>query len=121
MRFRIPRPRRYGRLSALGTALVLVAVGATAVAAPIEPGQSAPIVGAQSGRCLTVPGAGTTNGTQTQLWDCTGAAGQTWTYTAGKQLTVSGDKCLDASGRGTTNGTPVIIWDCNGQNNQQWN
>ncbi|MGR3939637.1 extracellular catalytic domain type 1 short-chain-length polyhydroxyalkanoate depolymerase, partial [Streptomyces sp. BRA346] len=42
------------------------------------------IVGAQSGRCLTVPGAGTTNGTQTQLRDCTGAAGQTWTYTTGK-------------------------------------
>ncbi|WP_060892170.1 RICIN domain-containing protein [Streptomyces europaeiscabiei] len=79
------------------------------------------IVGAQSGRCLTVPGSSTTNGTQTQLWDCTGAAGQTWTYTAGKQLTVSGNKCLDASGRGTTNGTPVVIWDCNGQNNQQWN
>ncbi len=75
MVFRIPRPRRYGRLAALGTVLVLVAGAATAVAAPIEPGQSAPVVGAQSGRCLTVPGAGTTNGTQTQLWDCTGAAG----------------------------------------------
>jgi hypothetical protein len=79
------------------------------------------IVGAQSGRCLTVPGAGTANGTQTQLWDCTGAAGQTWTHTTGKQLTVPGNKCLDASGRGTTNGTAVVIWDCNGQNNQQWN
>ncbi|MFI2040240.1 arabinofuranosidase catalytic domain-containing protein [Streptomyces bottropensis] len=121
MVFRIPRPRWYGRLSALGSALVLVGVGATAVAAPIEPGRSAPIVGAQSGRCLTVLGAGTTNGTQTQLQDCTGAPGQTWTHTAGKQLTVSGNKCLDASGRGTTNGTPVVIWDCNGQNNQQWN
>src|SRR5688500_12250462 len=98
MVFRIPRPRRYGRLSALATALVLVAVSATAVAAPIEPGQNTPIVGAQSGRCLTVPGSSTTNGTQTQLWDCTGAAGQTWTYTAGKQLTVHGNKCLDASG-----------------------
>ncbi|WP_030951570.1 ricin-type beta-trefoil lectin domain protein, partial [Streptomyces sp. NRRL S-481] len=94
MVFRIPRPRRYGRLAALGTVLVLVAGAATAVAAPIEPGQSAPVVGAQSGRCLTVPGAGTTNGTQTQLWDCTGAAGQTWTYTTGKQLTVHGNKCL---------------------------
>ncbi|MCC9710775.1 ricin-type beta-trefoil lectin domain protein [Streptomyces sp. MNU76] len=121
MVFRRIRPRRYGRLSALGAALVLVAVGATAVAAPIEPGQSAPVVGVQSGRCLTVPGAGTTNGTQTQLQDCTDATGQTWTYTAGRQLTVHGDKCLDASGRGTTNGTAVIIWDCNGQNNQQWN
>ena len=78
-------------------------------------------VGTQSGRCLTVPGSSTTNGTQTQLQDCTTATGQTWTYTASKQLTVYGNKCLDANGRGTTNGTAVIIWDCNDQNNQQWN
>jgi len=121
MVFRIPRPHRYGQWSALGTALLLVGVGAAAVAAPIEPGQSSTLVGAQSGRCLTVPGSGTANGTQTQLWDCTGAAGQTWTYTAGKQLTLPGNKCLDASGGGTANGTAVIVWDCNGQANQQWN
>ncbi|MFF7790326.1 hypothetical protein [Streptomyces sp. NPDC007991] len=34
--------RRYGRLAALGAARVLIGVGATAVAAPIETGQSAP-------------------------------------------------------------------------------
>ncbi|MFI5907618.1 RICIN domain-containing protein [Dactylosporangium sp. NPDC051541] len=79
------------------------------------------IVGGQSGRCLDVPGGTTTNGTQTQLYDCTGASSQRWTYTTGKQLQVYGSKCLDASGRGTTNGTAAIIWDCNGQTNQQWN
>ncbi|WP_328825724.1 ricin-type beta-trefoil lectin domain protein [Streptomyces ureilyticus] len=55
-----------------------------------------------------------------QLWDCTGAAGQTWTYTAGKQLTVHGNKCLDASGRGTTNGTRTTLWSCHSGTNQQW-
>ena len=79
------------------------------------------IVGGQSGRCLDVAGAATTNGTQTQLWDCTGAANQAWTSTTTKQLTVFGTKCLDAYNRGTTNGTAVVIWDCNGQTNQQWN
>jgi len=79
------------------------------------------VVGAQSNRCLDVPNASTTNGTQLQLFDCQGGSGQRWTYTSGKQLTVFGNKCLDASGRGTTNGTAVIIWDCNGQTNQQWN
>ena len=80
------------------------------------------IIGAQSGRCIEVPGATTSNGTQTQLWDCTGATHQTWTATAGKQLTVyGGTKCLDANGQGASNGTAVIIWDCNGQPNQQWN
>ena len=79
-----------------------------------------PITGKQSGRCLGVPDGTTANGTQTQLWDCQGQPGQTWTRTAGNQLTVYGNKCLDASSQGTANGTAVIIWDCNGQTNQQW-
>ncbi|WP_433618114.1 glycoside hydrolase family 27 protein [Dactylosporangium sp. CA-139114] len=79
------------------------------------------ITGSQSGRCLDVAGAATANGTQAQLWDCTGATNQQWTPTASKQLTVYGTKCLDAYNRGTTNGTAVVIWDCNGQTNQQWN
>jgi hypothetical protein len=79
------------------------------------------LVGGQSGRCVDVPNSSTTNGTQVQLWDCSGQANQRFTYTSGKALQVYGNKCLDANGRGTTNGTTVIIWDCNGQNNQQWN
>jgi len=78
------------------------------------------IAGVASGRCLDDPNGSTTNGTQMQLWDCHGGANQRWTYTSGRQLTVTG-KCLDASGHGTSNGTAVIIWDCNGQTNQQWN
>ncbi|MEV4620676.1 arabinofuranosidase catalytic domain-containing protein [Asanoa sp. NPDC049573] len=109
------------RLPLLGAALLLLLVPGTAVAAPIQPGQSAPIIGVQSGRCLDVAGASTSNGTQAQLWDCTGAANQTWTYTTGKQLMVYGNKCLDAYQQGTADGTSVIIWDCNGQANQQWN
>ena len=92
------------------------------------PSQSTPptqsngqLVGVQSGRCVDVPNSSTANGTQVQLWDCSGQTNQRFTYTSGKQLQVYGNKCLDANGRGTTNGTTVIIWDCNGQNNQQWN
>jgi hypothetical protein len=83
------------------------------------PGQQ--IVGGQSGRCVDVPNGATTNGTQLQLWDCGGQAGQRWVVTAARQLQVFGTKCLDANGQGTTNGTAIIIWDCNGQANQQWN
>ena len=79
------------------------------------------VVGGQSGRCVEVPNASTTNGTQVQLRDCTGATNQRWTTTSGRQLQVYGNKCLDASGQGTGNGTAVIIWDCNSQANQQWN
>jgi hypothetical protein len=83
--------------------------------------QNVEIVGGQSGRCVDVPGAATTNGTQVQLWDCHGGTNQRWAYTAGKQLTVYGNKCLDTSGAGTTNGTAVVIWDCSSGLNQQWN
>ncbi len=84
-------------------------------------GSGQQIVGGQSGRCVDVPNASTTNGTQVQLYDCGSQTNQRWTYTSGKQLQVYGNKCLDASGKGTANGTKAIIWDCNGQTNQQWN
>ncbi len=77
-----------------------------------------------AGRCLDDPNSTTTQGTQQQIWDCSGQANQRWTRTASNQLTltVGGQTlCLDASGRGTTNGTAVIIWACSGQTNQQWN
>lgn len=83
-------------------------------------GTNGQIVGVASGRCVDVPGASATNGTQVTLWDCNGQTNQSWTHTSSKQLVVYGNKCLDASGRGTSNGTAVIIWDCTGATNQQW-
>ncbi len=83
--------------------------------------QNVEIVGGQSGRCVDVPNASTTIGSQLLLYDCWGGTNQRWTYTSGRQLTVYGNKCLDANGQGTADGTAVIIWDCNGQANQQWN
>ncbi|MDQ7803533.1 PQQ-dependent sugar dehydrogenase [Amycolatopsis sp. A133] len=92
------------------------------VGQPGTPSSGKQIVGKPSGRCVEVPNSSTANGTQVQLRDCTGqATNQQWTYTAGKQLMVYGNKCLDGSGQGTANGTQVIIWDCHNQVNQQWN
>jgi hypothetical protein len=79
-----------------------------------------PVTGAQSGRCVDVDGASSTNGAKVQLWDCNNQINQAWASTASKTLTVFGTKCLDAYNGGTTNGTAVVIWDCNGQANQQW-
>jgi lysophospholipase L1-like esterase len=83
-------------------------------------GQSTAIVGAQSGRCVDVPGYSTANGTQLQLWDCHGGTNQQWTYTSARALTVYGTKCLEADGYGTSPGTRVTIHDCHGATNQQW-
>ncbi|MFF5289434.1 RICIN domain-containing protein [Paractinoplanes globisporus] len=83
-------------------------------------GSASTLRNVNAGRCLDVPNASQTNGTQTELWDCNGGSNQQWTLTSSGQLQVYGTKCLDASGQGTTNGTAVVIWDCNGQANQQW-
>lgn len=112
-------PGRAVVLTLLLTVGVVAAGGGAAAAATV--GTPTRVVGGQSGRCLDLPDAATTNGRQTQLYDCSGGAGQAWTYTTSRQLTVYGTKCLDASGQGTANGTAVVIWDCNGQANQQWN
>ncbi|MFF7893201.1 endo-1,4-beta-xylanase [Streptomyces sp. NPDC007907] len=82
------------------------------------PSGSGQIKGIGSGRCLDVPGAGTTDGTQLQLWDCHGNANQQWTYTDAGELRVYGNKCLDAAGTG--NGTKVQIYSCWGGDNQKW-
>jgi hypothetical protein len=77
-----------------------------------------------SNKCLDVPSATTTAGTQTQIWDCNGGANQRWTRTATGELTVySGGerRCLDAYNSGTANGTAAVIWTCNGGANQRWN
>ncbi|MEV4761796.1 non-reducing end alpha-L-arabinofuranosidase family hydrolase [Micromonospora chokoriensis] len=85
----------------------------------VPPGSANEIVGTQSGRCVDVPNAATTNGTRVQLYDCNRQTNQAWTYTSGKQLQVYGNMCLDAAGTG--NGAAVQIYSCHSQTNQQWN
>jgi endo-1,4-beta-xylanase len=76
-----------------------------------------------AGKCLDDPNSSSTGGTQLQIWDCSGAANQTWTHNSSNELTLTvggSTLCLDANAKGTTPGTKVIIWSCNGQTNQQW-
>lgn len=91
--------------------------GSSTPTPPPTPG-SGQIKGVGSGRCLDVPGASTTDGTQVNLWDCNNRTNQQWSYTAAGELRVYGDKCLDAAGTG--NGTKVQIYSCWGGDNQKW-
>ncbi|MBW8736330.1 MAG: ricin-type beta-trefoil lectin domain protein [Streptomyces turgidiscabies] len=83
-------------------------------------GSIATIVGAASGRCVDVPNASQTSGTQVALWDCNGGSNQQWTSTSAGELRVYGSSCLDASGGGTSPGTKVDIWTCDGSAKQKW-
>ena len=53
-----------------------------------------------------------TDGTQIQLYACTGGAAQT-VDASGQTLRAYG-KCLDVNGGGTADGTKVQLWTCNG-------
>jgi hypothetical protein len=77
--------------------------------------------GVGSNRCLDVPGASTTWGTQLEIYDCNGGSNQSWLYTPAKTLVVYGSLCLDVAGASTSAGAKVDIWDCSTATNQQWN
>jgi alpha-galactosidase len=85
-------------------------------------GTTGPIHAVGAGKCLDV--AATTAGTQVDIRDCTGGAGQTWTRSPSDNrlsVTTGGTQlCLDAYNNQTTAGTKVEVWSCNGQPNQQW-
>ncbi|GGL58592.1 beta-xylanase [Planomonospora parontospora subsp. antibiotica] len=83
-----------------------------------DPGGAGQIRGTASGRCVDVPNATTTDGTQLQLWDCHSNSNQQWSYTSAQEIRVYGNKCLDAAGTG--NGAKVQIYSCWGGNNQKW-
>lgn len=85
-----------------------------------SPGTTGVLRGVASSRCLDVPNASQTDGTQLVLWDCNGGANQQWTNTSSGQLLVYGSKCLDVPNHSTTPGTRVSIWSCNNGANQQW-
>lgn len=107
----------------LGYAVTFLGLDSGGTGTP-PPSTSGELHAVGAGKCLDVPNASTTGGTQLQISDCRGGAGQVWTRTGSGQLTVtiSGTTlCLDAYGKQTTNGTKADTWPCNGGANQQWN
>jgi hypothetical protein len=112
--------RRHPSAALAATVAALAALAATLVATPAQAATTSAVRGVASGRCLDVPGASQTEGTNVQIWDCHGGTNQQWTLTDNNQLTVYGNKCLDVPGHATTAGTRPVLWSCNGGTNQQW-
>ncbi|WP_033308688.1 non-reducing end alpha-L-arabinofuranosidase family hydrolase [Streptomyces iakyrus] len=114
------RKRGFSRRHMSVVLATLLASAATLVANPAQAATTSAVRGVGSGRCLDVPGANQTDGTNVQIWDCHGGTNQQWTLTDDNQLTVYGNKCLDVPGHATTAGTRPVIWSCNGGTNQRW-
>jgi hypothetical protein len=80
------------------------------------------LVGALSGKCLSVSGASTTAGAAADIYTCNGSGSENWTL--GSDGTIvggpSGD-CLQAADGATSDYTGVVIEPCDGSAAQQWN
>ena len=75
--------------------------------------------GAESGRCIDVPGANPADGIRLQVYDCNGTAAQQWTLGSDSTVRALG-KCMDVAGAATANGTAVQLYTCNGTNAQRF-
>ncbi|MER5638895.1 ricin-type beta-trefoil lectin domain protein [Kitasatospora sp. NPDC002227] len=84
-----------------------------ALTAGTSTNHTGPVSSGLAGKCMDASAP-----TAVALWDCTGTAAQTWTWSNG--TLTHGGKCLDVTGQGTVNGTLVETWACNGGANQQW-
>ncbi|KAJ7080228.1 ricin B lectin domain-containing protein, partial [Mycena epipterygia] len=72
-------------------------------------------------KCLDVTGGATADGTQMQIWTCTGGdTNQEWAL-SGNTIQWSGhSSCLDLTGGSVASGNIIQIWTCTGGPNQQW-
>jgi hypothetical protein len=128
-----------GRIIAMGSAIALVASsvavgGALAFGADIahpRPAQvhielaatGVEVTNGAHGLCLDAAASHDgSNGDTVQLWTCSGASNQLWTYYAnGEFVNAAHHLCLDAAASGDgTNGDKVQLWTCSGAVNQEW-
>jgi glucose/arabinose dehydrogenase len=114
---RTGRRRRAVVLALLAPGLIGVVGVPPVAAAPAVPAAAAvgPVVNARSDRCLDARGTGGV----ARLYDCTGAARQTWTVTAAGELRLAdGSRCLAATPG--SSGTAVRHARCDGSAAQRF-
>ncbi|MFJ2190506.1 RICIN domain-containing protein [Kitasatospora sp. NPDC087861] len=86
------------------------------------------VTNVNSGKCLDVTGASTTDGAQVLQWTCgSGKTNQQWLLqpvtgsSAVQVVSVNSGKCLDVTGASADDGAQVLQWTCgSGKTNQQW-
>ncbi|MEU6353682.1 RICIN domain-containing protein [Streptomyces sp. NPDC047072] len=77
------------------------------------------IRGHGSGRCVDVTGGGTAERTPLQIWDCSGAARQSWRFASDGTVRALG-MCMDVDGGSRDDGARVQLVSCNGTGAQQF-
>ena len=85
------------------------------------PGGSQQIVGAQSGRCVDVPGSSTTTAPSCSSRTATAAQTSASPTPRASSCRYTATSAWTRTAKAPAMAPQVIIWDCNGQANQQWN
>lgn len=75
-----------------------------------------------TGKCMTIAGSRTANGTKIDLAPCTGAWSQVWTYQAASHEWVNPQsaKCLTDPAGNLATGTQLVLYTCNSNPADQW-
>ncbi|HEU5332417.1 MAG TPA: glycosyl hydrolase family protein [Actinocrinis sp.] len=84
-------------------------------------GTTTTFVGGLSGKCLSVAGGATADGSTADIFTCNGSASENWTVGAnGTIVGAPSGKCLEVAGASTADRAAVDISTCTGAANQQW-
>ncbi|EFG65740.1 RICIN domain-containing protein [Streptomyces sp. SPB074] len=76
----------------------------------------------KNGRCLSLVGRSTNDGTHVVMAACDTTNVTQWRYSPGNDIVnVAADKCLDVANASLTPGTPLQIAICSGNAAQKWN
>ncbi|WP_152393339.1 RICIN domain-containing protein [Paenibacillus guangzhouensis] len=97
----------------------------TADSTPIEPGAIYKLINVNSGKALDIFAAGTSDGTNVQIYTDNNSAAQKWRISTNsdgsfKLINPNSGKALDVDSAGITDGTNVQIWSENGTAAQKW-
>jgi hypothetical protein len=92
---------------------------------PTPTGNGVQIVNRNSGKCLDVEMASTTDGANVLQWTCNGQSNQRWRVEDvgggnSRLVAVHSNKCLDVEMASTADGANILQWTCNSQSNQTW-
>lgn len=112
-------------VSVSGSTLTVSVSAGSAALITLTPGSggttSTTLVGSLSGKCLSVTGGATADGSTADIYTCNGSASQNWTINPNGTIVggLSG-KCLEVTGSSTADRAGVDIATCDGAANQQW-
>ncbi|MEU5040499.1 RICIN domain-containing protein [Streptomyces griseorubiginosus] len=84
-----------------------------------KPAAGVRIRGSASGRCVDVTDGSTAERTPLQIWDCSGAARQSWRFASDGTVRALG-KCMDVDGGSRDDGAAIQLVTCNGTGAQRF-